>query len=132
MKSHPRLIAAVCALALVALPATALAATAGPNYKPENPGNSAHEHPVKPNAPAGAKAKAYGRFCQAESKKHVPGMKGTPFSQCVTAAAKMANGTTTSPAKACAAESKEHVAGMKGTPFSVCVKAAKNVGAASA
>jgi hypothetical protein len=33
-------------------------------------------------------AKKYGKLCQGELKKHVKGMKGTPFSQCVTAAAK--------------------------------------------
>ena len=33
------------------------------------------------------KAKAYGKFCQGESKKHVAGQKGTPFSQCKVAAA---------------------------------------------
>jgi hypothetical protein len=33
--------------------------------------------------------KAYGRLCQSESKKHVAGQKGTPFSQCVSAAAKL-------------------------------------------
>jgi len=32
---------------------------------------------------------AYGRLCQGESKTHVAGQKGTPFSQCVSAAAKL-------------------------------------------
>jgi hypothetical protein len=136
MKRHLKLLAAACALALAALPATALAATVGggPDYQPEKPTHPTHpthpvhpEHPVKPSAPPQAKAKAYGRQCQGESKKHVPGMKGTPFSQCVTAMAKLANGNTTSPAKACAAESKAHVVGMKGTPFSVCVEAGKQM-----
>ena len=133
MKRHLKFLAAACALALAALPATALAATVsgGPHYQPAHPAHPTHpahpEHPVKPSASPGAKAKAYGRQCQAESKKHVAGMKGTPFSQCVTAMAKLANGNTKSPAKACAAESKKHVAGMKGTPFSVCVKAGKEM-----
>jgi hypothetical protein len=133
MKRHLKLLAAACALVLAALPATALAATVsgGPHYQPEKPAHPTHPthpvHPVKPSAPPQAKAKAYGRQCQAESKEHVPGMNGTPFSQCVTAMAKLANGNTKSPAKACAAESKTHVDGMKGTPFSVCVKAGKQM-----
>lgn len=126
MKRNLKLLAAVCALTLAALPATALAVA--PEYKPEHPTHPTHpEHPVKPNAPAGAKAKAYGRYCQGQSKKHVPGMKGTPFSQCVTAMAKLANGNAKSPAKACAAESREHVEGSKGTPFSLCVKGGKEL-----
>src|SRR5215469_17152302 len=77
--------------------------------------------------------KAYGRLCQGESKKHVAGQKGTPFSDCVTDLAHLAHSTTTSqgtgtsqtnPARACANESKKHVAGEKGTPFSQCVSAA--------
>ena len=34
-------------------------------------------------------AKAYGRACQSESKKHVAGQKGTPYSRCVSAAKKL-------------------------------------------
>lgn len=83
-------------------------------------------------------AEAFGRLCQGESKKHVAGQKGTPFSKCVTDMAHLAHssqtstgsGTTTgsqstpNPARACANESKKHVAGQKGTPFSQCVSAA--------
>jgi hypothetical protein len=83
-------------------------------------------------------AKAYGRLCQGESKKHVAGEKGTPFSKCVTDMAHLSqssqsSGTsrtgtgsqsTANPARACANESKKHVAGQKGTPFSQCVSAA--------
>src|SRR5438093_12871003 len=72
-----------------------------------------------------AHAKAYGRYCQTESKRHVPGQKGTPFSQCVTAMAKAAHGQ--SPAAACAGLSKKHVAGEQGTPFSRCVVAAAHL-----
>ena len=77
-----------------------------------------------PNASLPAKANAYGFYCQGESKKHVDGQKGTPFSQCVTAMAKLANGSTDNPTSACSAESKKHVKGEKGTPFSRCVSAA--------
>ncbi len=76
----------------VALTASVLALSAGPalaqgggnGHKPSTPG---------PNASPHAKAKAYGKFCQGEPKKHVAGMKGTPFSQCVTAMAKLAHNT---------------------------------------
>jgi subtilase family serine protease len=74
-----------------------------------------------------AKAKAYGKLCQAESKKHVAGTKGTPFSQCVTAMAKLATNKATTPAQACSSLSKKHVAGMRGTPYSQCVVAAAHL-----
>jgi hypothetical protein len=85
--------------------------------KPTTPGQPG------PGASLPAKAKAYGFYCQNQSKTHVAGQSGTPFSQCVTAMAKLASGTTTSPKTACAAMSKQHVAGQKGTPFSNCVAA---------
>jgi hypothetical protein len=69
-----------------------------------------------------SQAKAYGVYCQTQSKKHIAGQKGTPFSQCVTAMAKAAHGA--SGKAACAAMSKDHVAGQKGTPYSQCVSAA--------
>jgi hypothetical protein len=77
-----------------------------------------------PAAPAATKAKAYGRYCAKQSRRHVAGQKGTPFSQCVTAMAKLAKGTTKSPVRACKALSRKHVAGTRGTPFSRCVVAA--------
>ena len=122
-----RLIAAITT-AVLATPTLAVAAG------PSNPGHGTYGHghrpataqanPPGPDAPATTKAKAYGRFCQGESKKHVAGQKGTPFSQCVTAMAKLATGKTTNPARACAKLSKKHVAGHKGTPYSTCVVAA--------
>jgi hypothetical protein len=96
----------------------------------------AKDHPGKPGAtgatgpagPSGAKGpsshgKAYGYYCQGQSKRHVAGQKGTPFSQCVTAMAKLATGKADSPEQACAGLSKAHVKGEKGTPFSRCVSA---------
>ena len=65
----------------------------------------------------------YGKKCQGQSKKHVAGQKGTPFSQCVTALAKVATGKA-NPTTACKTLSKKHVAGQKGTPYSRCVVAA--------
>ena len=74
-----------------------------------------------------AKARAYGRYCKQQSKKRsdaAEGTKGTPFSQCVTAMAKLANGQSSSPRAACKDMSKKRsdaVEGTKGTPFSQCV-----------
>ena len=74
-----------------------------------------------PNAPVAEKAKAYGTHCQDESKKHVAGEQGTPFSRCVTAMAKAATGAKKSARAACAGMSKKHVKGERGTAFSRCV-----------
>ena len=76
---------------------------------------------VAPTGSLPEKARGYGRRCRGESKKHVAGQKGTPFSRCVTAMAKLATGETSTPRKACKGLSKKHVAGAKGTPFSRCV-----------
>jgi hypothetical protein len=76
---------------------------------------------------ASSNAKKYGKYClsQNESKQHVAGQPGSPFSGCVKALAKLANGSSTNPKSACAAtETKKHVAGQKGTPYSDCVAAA--------
>ena len=70
------------------------------------------------------KAKAYGRYCNTESRKHVAGTPGTPFSVCITDMAKMAHQPKMSATAGCKTESKKHVAGSKGTPFSVCVTGA--------
>ena len=88
-----------------------------------NPGISYRPAAVGPTASLPAKAKAYGKRCQGVSKKPVSGQKGTPFSQCVTAMAKLATGQTKSPRTACKGLSKKRVAGEKGTPFSKCVSA---------
>ena len=84
-------------------------------------------HTPGPKAGLPAKAKAYGRYCQDQSKKHVDGTPGTPFSVCVTAMAKLANGSTDNPSVACKNESKKHVAGTPGTPFSKCVSGGKKL-----
>lgn len=132
--STTRSIAALAAAALLAVPSVALAV--GP---PANPGNghANDDHPARtsnagapagtpgPDAPAGEKAKAYGRRCRGASRTHVAGEKGTAFSRCVTAMAKAAHGTP--PTAACAGLSREHAAGRKGTPFSRCVVAARHL-----
>ena len=94
----------------VAALATALAFMAAPTFAAEPQSKE-------------SKGKAYGKYCQDQSKKHVAGQKGTPFSQCVTAMAKLAESESTSPRAACKALSKKHVKGEKGTPYSRCVSA---------
>ena len=107
-------------VALVAAPAMA-------NETPTPNGNGT-EHVAKvktpgPHASFPSKAKAYGKYCQGFSKKHVAGTKGTPFSRCVNAMARLGSGRIDSPHMACRDLSKKHVAGTKGTPFSRCVSA---------
>jgi hypothetical protein len=88
----------------------------GPVYTPGEPTPG-------PKAGLPEKAKAYGRYCQGESKKHVKGEKGTAFSRCVTNMAQAATHGSLAPGRVCKGESKEHVKGEKGTAFSRCVKA---------
>jgi hypothetical protein len=125
MKTHLRIALVVGALALAAAPVAFAVQPAdpgsqgkGPHYAPEKP-----ETPG-PGASLPAKAKAYGVYCRGESKKHVKGEKGTPFSQCVTAMAKASQNEKLSTSKACKGLSKKHVKGEKGTEFSRCVTAA--------
>jgi hypothetical protein len=112
-------------LATLALAATPAFAAGPPSDTP--PANQGTEHkPDTPGPRAGlpAKARAYGRFCKEQSKKRsdaAEGTKGTPFSQCVTAMAKLATGKTPSPRAACKELSKKEEGGEKGTPFSRCV-----------
>lgn len=126
MKLHLKIAVILGALALAAAPALALAAPSptgqehgkGPKYEPETPNTPG------PGASLPEKAKAYGVYCKGESKKHVAGEKGTPFSQCVTAMAKAAHNEKLTARQACKGLSKKHVKGEKGTPFSRCVNAA--------
>jgi hypothetical protein len=74
-----------------------------------------------------SRAKAYGKLCQDQSKKHVEGQKGTPFSRCVRAMAHLASGKAKTPKAACKGLSKKHVKGKKGTAFSRCVKAGRKL-----
>jgi hypothetical protein len=117
LKIRTKLAVITGALALGLMPALAVAATPADTpaagHVPATPGPNSH-------------AKAYGKYCQGQSKKRTdsaPGTKGTPFSQCVTALAKLASGKTDNPRTACQNESKQHVDGQKGTPFSLCVSA---------
>ena len=119
LKSRLALIAAITALGT--LPAVALGATGG--HPQSSKGSTTHTT----GSGQPSKAKAYGKLCQGESKKHVAGTPGTPFSKCVTDMAQLANGSSTNPAKACQNESKKHVAGTPGTPYSVCVSGANKL-----
>ena len=123
MSNHLKSKGLAVAIALLVTPTAALANsdTHGP---PPGHGKSAVKVAPGPKASLPAKAKAYGVYCRGERKQHVAGQKGTPFSQCVTAMAKLGRGRTDNPARACKAESHNHVAGQKGTPFSQCVRAA--------
>src|SRR5829696_7409987 len=134
MKLQIRIAVALGALAFAVAPAMAVASqptnagqgegkSQGPKYVPDTPGS---EHPG-PGASLPEKAKAYGVHCKTESRKHVKGEKGTPFSQCVTAMAKAATNDGVTPRQACKDLSKKHVKGEKGTPFSRCVVAAAKV-----
>ena len=132
-------LAALAALfALAAVPAFAAGPPSDTPNRENNPGadhrppdtppanRGAEDKPATPGPRASppAKAKAYGQRCQDQSKKRsdaAEGTKGTPFSQCVTAMAKLATGAADSPRQACKALSKKHVEGEKGTPFSRCV-----------
>jgi hypothetical protein len=114
MRLQAKLAAIAGAIVLGAFPSVAVGTAGG--------------HPQKSTSHTQtSKAKAYGKFCQGESKTHVAGTPGTPFSKCVTDMAKLANGSATNPSKACKDESKKHVAGEPGTPYSVCVSGAKKL-----
>ena len=131
MRTMSNLAGLIALLAVAAVPAFAVPPTDNPGagHRPSEtpPANRGTEHtPATPGPKADlpAKAKAYGRHCQDQSKRRADaaeGTKGTPFSQCVTAMAKLAKGTTDSPRQACKDLSKEHTKGEKGTPFSRCV-----------
>jgi hypothetical protein len=113
--SIKRTLLLLVAAAMLMVPAFALA------EKPDNPGHGhANGHALPgPHGSKHAKAKAYGKYCQGESKKHVKGEKGTAFSRCVNAMAKATHGDSAK--QACKGLSKKHVKGEKGTPYSRCV-----------
>jgi hypothetical protein len=110
MRIPLKLGATITAFALGFAPALAIAA---------HPNNGKHD--------SQANAQAFGKLCSKESKKHVAGDTGTPFSQCIAAMKKASSGKAKSPGQACKGMSKKHVAGMKGTPFSQCVVAAAHL-----
>jgi hypothetical protein len=135
MKMSGKLALVTATMALGAAPALALGppsgtpipTNSGTAHMPTTPGSQGSQGTGnKPSTPGpgaspSAKANAYGKDCQGESKTHVAGTPGTPFSKCVTDMAKLADGSTNNPRTACEDESKTHVAGQHGTPFSLCV-----------
>jgi hypothetical protein len=141
MRIHTKIAMLAATLAVGAAPALAMGppsgtpipTNSGTSHMPANPGSqggqgTSHKPSTPgPNASLPAKARAYGRYCQNESKQHVAGTPGTPFSKCVSDMAKLASGSTKSPRAACENESKRHVAGQKGTPFSECVSGGAKV-----
>jgi len=106
--------------AMLLAPAAALAN--GPEYAPEKV-HPTHPTPG-PKASLTEKAHAYGVYCRGALKKHVKGVKGTPFSVCVTAMAKIATNEHMTARKACNGLPKTHEQGKKGTEFSRCVAGA--------
>ena len=128
MNVKSKIAALLGASALLLSPTAALAA--GPTYAPQHPTHPTHPATPTPGPKASLpeKAKAYGVHCRGASKKHVKGVKGTPFSVCVTGMAKMATSPeTTTPNAACKGVPKKHVKGQKGTEFSRCVVGAEEV-----
>ena len=128
MKLQTKVAATLAALVLAVVPATVVANPPVGHGQGQGNGNGPEYNPApeKPEAPGTSasmpeKAKAYGVYCKGQSKKHVDGEKGTPFSQCVNAMAKAANDEKVTPGKACKGMSKKHVKGEKGTAFSRCV-----------
>lgn len=97
MKLRTKLAVLAGSLTLAIAPAAALASGQpadpgsqgkGPHYTPETPKSSNSETPG-PKASLPEKAKAYGVYCKDQSRKHVKGEKGTPFSRCVVGAAQL-------------------------------------------
>jgi hypothetical protein len=64
--------------------------------------------------------KAYGVYCQDQSKKKAEGQDKSDFAKCVTAMAKAAHDDSVTAREACKALSKKHTKGEKGTPYSRC------------
>lgn len=124
MSLKSRFVALVAVLALLLTPVAALAQ--GVEYAPAPPIHPTHPL-AGPTSSLPEKAEAYGVYCRGFSKKHVHGVKGTLFSRCVTAMAKVESSKGTTAKAACAGFPKSHLVGQKGTLFSRCVVAAAQV-----
>jgi hypothetical protein len=121
MRCYTKVGAAIAVCLLVVLPAMATADPGNGNSNGHGIEYAPGQPPQGPGVTPPDQAKAYGQLCQAESKKHLAGEKGTPFSQCVTALAKAAHNERITARQACKGLSKKHVKGEKGTPFSRCI-----------
>ena len=126
MKSFVRTAALTAVLAFSASPAFAQGPPEGTPSAENNPGtqHQPSDRPTAENNPGTArKLAAPGRYCKDASKERVEGQKGTAFSACVKAQARLRSGKADSPREACKGASKRRVKGEKGTAFSTCVKA---------
>jgi len=112
-------------LTQIGLPQIGTPATPDPNA-PADQQTTDQQTSDQQAAPA-KPAHAPGYYCRGQLKKHVRGQKGTPFSQCVAAMAKLQDGTTASPADACKSLSHKRVKGMKRTPYSACVSGGRQL-----
>lgn len=80
-------------LVLGLVPALAMASTSHSAGRSSRPGSAPHgsshtpSSVVGPSASPAKQAKAYGFYCQTESKQHVSGTPGSPYSACVKGAA---------------------------------------------
>jgi hypothetical protein len=100
--------------------------------KSNSPANSAArksstKHLPAPDATLKSKSKAYGRYCQNQSKRHVAGQMGIAFNRCLTAMAKLATGVTKYAWTACGRLSRKSVPGRTGSPFTRCVVAGQRL-----
>ena len=76
-----------------------------------------------------------GQYCKGVSKKKIPGQKGTPFSQCVTAMAKINKKQSLAPSQACASlrqikgkkNANKKNKGAANKAFKACVQAGKKL-----
>src|SRR5689334_25340355 len=126
MKTQRKLLTLIATMALGVAPAVAFAAHHNnhPTGPPSNHGTAHKPSTPGPNSSPSAKAKAYGKNCQDQSKTHVAGTPGTPFSKCVTDMAKLARGPKSVARADSKDESKRHLTSSPGTPCRLCVSSA--------
>ena len=77
------------------------------------------ERPQPPTTDVKHSGKAYGRYCKGQSRKHVKGQKGTAFSRCVKAMARLDKDQRASVRAACK--------GLEGREKRGCKKAARKL-----
>src|SRR5689334_24629437 len=96
MKTQRKLLTLIATMALGVAPAVAFAADHSnhPTGPPTNHGTAHKPSTPGPNSSPSAKAKAYGKNCQDQSKTHVAGTHGTPISKSVDDMAKTESGKT--------------------------------------
>ena len=80
--------------------AIALLTPQHPRHRPVTAGRTAEQPGPRAqarDARTPRERQGQGQYCKDESKKHVKGQEGPPFSQCVTTMAKLTNGKTKEP-----------------------------------